>query len=61
MQAMNLPPQIIPMRHAGHDALQLTARHGTAIIALHGAHLLSWIPTGQREVFWLSPEALPEP
>jgi glucose-6-phosphate 1-epimerase len=61
MQPMNLPPQIIPLRHAGHDALQLTTRHGTAIIALHGAHLLSWIPTGQREVFWVSPEALPEP
>ncbi|MDB5869966.1 MAG: Aldose 1-epimerase [Polaromonas sp.] len=58
---MHLPPQITPIRHAGHDALQLTTRHGTAIIALHGAHLLSWRPTGQREVFWLSPDALPEP
>ena len=30
-------------------------------MALHGAHLLSWLPTGQRDVFWLSPQALPEP
>jgi glucose-6-phosphate 1-epimerase len=58
---MQLPPQITRLRHAGHDALQLTTRHGSAIVALHGAHLLSWVPVGQREVFWLSPDALPEP
>lgn len=46
---------------AGHSALQLRTRHGTAVIALHGAHLLSWLPVGQREVFWLSPQSLPEP
>lgn len=46
---------------AGHTCLQLTTRHGTATVALHGAHLLSWIPTGQREVFWLSPTSLPAP
>lgn len=58
---MQLPPQITRLRHADHDALQLTTRHGRAIVALHGAHLLSWIPAGQREVFWVSPDALPEP
>jgi len=47
--------------YAGHRCLQLQTRHGTAVLALHGAHLLSWVPTGQREVFWLSPLALPEP
>ena len=61
IQAMHLPSQITQLQHAGHDALQLTTRHGTAIVALHGAHLLSWVPTGQRDVFWLSPQALPEP
>lgn len=61
MSAMPLPPQITLLQHAGHDCLQLKTRHGTAIIAQHGAHLLSWVPTGQRDVFWLSPEALPEP
>lgn len=30
-------------------------------IALHGAHLLSWVPGGEREVLWLSPDSLPEP
>lgn len=58
---MQLPPQITPIQHAGHACLQLRTRHGTAIVALHGAHLLSWVPTGQRDVFWLSPHALPEP
>ena len=58
---MHLPPQITRLPHAGHDCLQLKTRHGTAILALHGAHLLSWVPTGQRDVFWLSAESLPEP
>ena len=58
---MHLPPQITPLPHAGHNCLQLKTRHGTAILALQGAHLLSWVPTGQRDVFWLSPQSLPEP
>lgn len=58
---MQLPAQITRLQHAGHDALQLTTCHGSAIVALHGGHLLSWRPAGQREVFWLSPQALPEP
>ena len=58
---MQLSPHITPIRHAGYDALQLTTRHGSATLALHGAQLLSWQPVGQREVLWLSPQALPEP
>lgn len=58
---MQLPHQITSTRHAGHDALRLTTRHGSATLALHGAQLLSWQPAGQREVLWLSPQALPEP
>ena len=58
---MHLPPQITRCQHAGHDALLLATHHGSAIIALHGAHLLSWVPAGQREVFWLSPDSPPEP
>lgn len=46
---------IQPLTHAGHACLQLTTRHGTAIVALHGAQILSWVPAGHREVFWLSP------
>lgn len=58
---IHLPPQVRRIRHAGHDCLRLEVAHGSAIVALHGAHLLSWLPAGQREVFWLSPEALTEP
>jgi glucose-6-phosphate 1-epimerase len=58
---MQLPPQISQLDHAGHACLQLKTRHGSAIVALHGAHLLSWMPAGQRDAFWLSPKALPEP
>ena len=61
MSQTPLPAQITAIQHAGHSALQLRTRHGTAIIALHGAHVLSWIPAGGREVFWLSPASLPEP
>ena len=58
---MQFPPQITSTRHADYDALRLTTRHGRATLALHGAQLLSWQPAGQREVLWLSPQALPEP
>lgn len=61
IRGMDLPTEITRCQHAGHDALQLATRHGTAIIALHGAHLLSWVPLGQRDVFWLSPDSPPEP
>jgi glucose-6-phosphate 1-epimerase len=60
-QFAHTAPHIVPVEFAGHAALQLRTRHGVAVLALHGAHLLSWVPTGQREVFWLSPLALPEP
>ena len=58
---MQLPAQITTCQHAGHAILQLRTRHGSATLALHGSQLLSWIPRGQRDVFWLSPRALPEP
>lgn len=61
IQAMHLPPQITRRSQAGHDCLQLKTRHGTATLALHGAHLLSWVPAGQRDVFWMSPQSAPEP
>ncbi len=58
---MLLPTQITALEYAGHSALQLTTRHGQLVIALHGAHVLSWVPNGQRDVFWLSPDSKPEP
>ena len=61
MPAAQLPRQITAVQHAGHSALGLRTRHGTAVIALHGAHVLSWVPAGGRGGVWLSPASLPEP
>jgi glucose-6-phosphate 1-epimerase len=58
---MPRPTRIQPVDHAGHRCLQLSSVHGTAIVALHGAQLLSWVPAGHSDVVWLSPLALPEP
>ncbi len=46
---------------ASYEALRLSTRHGTALLSLHGAQLLSWVPKGERNVFWMSPASLPEP
>lgn len=58
-------PHVLLTRYEGpgasHEAVRINTRHGTALIALHGAHVLSWLPKGEREVFWMSPDSLPEP
>ena len=43
------------------EVVDLAAPGGTARIALQGAQLLSWVPAGEAEVIWLSPEARPQP
>lgn len=58
---MHCHNRITTIDYAGHRCLQLCSVHGTATISIHGAQLLSWVPTGQSDVFWLSPEALLEP
>jgi len=37
--------------------VEIHNRHGSALISLQGAHLLSWIPAGEEDVIWLSEEA----
>lgn len=37
--------------------LILKTAHSTATIALHGATVLSFVPTGQRDLLWVSPKA----
>jgi len=45
-------------RHHGLDALELTAPDGArAIVALHGAHVLSWRPAKGQEQLYLSPKS----
>jgi glucose-6-phosphate 1-epimerase len=58
---MDTPQRITTIDYADHHCLHMCGAHGAAIISLHGAQLLSWVPAGQNEVFWLSPRALPEP
>lgn len=42
---------------AGFIVAEITNRHGSASIALQGAHLLSWLPSGQSPVIWMSQDA----
>ena len=45
---------------AGLPMLVVENKLGRAIIALQGAHLMSFQPAGQREMFWVSPKTLLE-
>lgn len=46
---------------AGYPALLIDTPHAQAAIALHGGHLLSYVPTGQTELLWMSPRQAPLP
>lgn len=41
----------------GGAVVEVTAPESRAVIALTGAQVLSWIPSGGTDVFWLSPAA----
>lgn len=41
----------------GYPVLEVNAGRSEASIALHGAHVLSWVPKDQPEVLYLSPRA----
>ncbi|OYT91452.1 MAG: D-hexose-6-phosphate mutarotase [Burkholderiales bacterium PBB3] len=56
-----LVPGVTHLDYAGYACLKLRNVHGTALVSLHGGQLLSWVPAGQRDVFWLSPQAKPAP
>jgi D-hexose-6-phosphate mutarotase len=51
-----------PALHAAGDAglpmLVVDNRHGRAVIALQGAHVLAFQPSGQREMLWVSPKCM---
>jgi glucose-6-phosphate 1-epimerase len=42
----------------GLPVLQINGASGSATLALQGAHLLSFVPSGGRELLWLSPKAV---
>lgn len=41
----------------GVDALLVSTPSGTAELLLDGAHLISWVPAGQADLLWLSPDS----
>lgn len=47
--------------HQGHACVRLAVQQGTALVALHGGQVLSWVPSGGRDVLWLSPQAQQPP
>ena len=42
----------------GYPVLRVAHPTCTARVALHGAHVMSWCPSGQEEVLYLSPDAV---
>ena len=42
----------------GYPVLRIKHQTCSAQVALHGAHVMSWCPTGQEEVLYLSPDAV---
>lgn len=53
---------IEPVTVLGQPAMRLVSPDGAqAIVLLHGAHIVSWIPAGDEERLYLSPEAVAGP
>lgn len=51
-------PKLTPEKHHGQPCLRMSLPGGdTVLVALHGAHVLSWV-SGGRERLYLSPKAL---
>lgn len=46
---------------SGFEVIHLDNQFGSCDVSLYGGHLLSYIPKGQKEVIWLSPQAIFEP
>jgi glucose-6-phosphate 1-epimerase len=44
----------------GYPVLEIQHPAATARIALHGAHVMDWIPAGEKPVLYMSPEAVIE-
>ncbi|MGV8977761.1 MAG: D-hexose-6-phosphate mutarotase [Cellulomonas sp.] len=50
-----LPPSVrLETGQGGLPVVRVAAPTATAEIYLHGAHVTSWVPAGQRPVLWLS-------
>jgi glucose-6-phosphate 1-epimerase len=49
------PPAVSFEELYGGQIARLASPDGSAVVALKGAQVLSWIPAHSEEVFWLSP------
>jgi len=53
-----MPTTIAVTRYQGLEAIELRAPDGAlAVLTLHGAHVLSWVPAGGEEQLYLSPKS----
>lgn len=43
--------------HGNFTIAKIANAHATAIVSLYGAHVQSYIPKGQKEVLWMSPQS----
>lgn len=43
-------------RSDGAEVVKVTADHGSALVALKGAHVMSFIPAGGQDLLWVSPD-----
>ncbi|WP_028455147.1 D-hexose-6-phosphate mutarotase [Chitinilyticum litopenaei] len=49
--------ELYPEHGSGLPLLQIANAHGQAVVALQGAHLISFVPAGGRDLLWLAPQA----
>jgi len=55
----HLPPSVRLVEISpGYPVFEITHATCTARVALHGAHVMSWKPVDEEEVFYLSPDAV---
>lgn len=52
-----LPPSVQREKRGEADALVVTTAHSRLVMYLSGAHVVSWVPTGEEDLLWLSPLA----
>jgi D-hexose-6-phosphate mutarotase len=57
VSSTELYPALHQVGEAGLPMLVIENRLGRAVVALHGAHLMSFQPAGEREMLWVSPQS----
>lgn len=55
--SLPLPDGVTLGQVHGVDAILVDTPAGTAELLLDGAHLISWVPAGEADLLWLSPDS----